>query len=140
MVDDVMLNKVAIIERCLARAREEYGGDERNLRDNLTRQDSIILNLQRACEAAIDLAMALVKAHRLGPPQESRHAFDLLHQAGLLDGELAARLARMVGFRNVAVRDYQRLNLDIVKAIVVERLGDFTAFTRRALELARRKG
>lgn len=46
MVDDVIVNKVATIERCLARVREEYGSDERNLRDNLTRQDSIILNLQ----------------------------------------------------------------------------------------------
>ena len=65
MVDDVIVNKVATIERCLARVCEEYGGDERNLRDNLTRQDSIILNLQRACEASIDLAMALVKVQLL---------------------------------------------------------------------------
>ena len=89
MVDDVVVNKVAAIERCLARVGEEYGADERNLRDNLTRQDSIILNLQRACEASIDLAMALVKVHRLGPPQESRHAFELLQDAGLLDAGLA---------------------------------------------------
>ena len=46
----------------------------------------------------------------------------------------------MVGFRNVAVHGYQRLNLDVVKAIVVERLGGFRAFARAALELARRKG
>lgn len=83
--------------------------------------------------------MALVKAHRLGPPQESRHAFDLLQDAGLLGRELTARMARMVGFRNVAVHDYQRPNLDIVKAIIVERLDDFGAFARVALELARRK-
>ena len=130
---------MAAIERCLARVGVEYGTDERNLRDNLTRQDSIILNLQRACEASIDLAMALVKAHRLGPPQESRHAFELLQDAGLLDAALAARMARMVGFRNVAVHDYQRLNLDIFKAIVLERLDDVRAFGRVALEVARRK-
>ena len=130
MVDDVILNKVAMIERCLARVREEYGGDERNLRENLTRQDSIILNLQRACEASIDLAMALVKRQRLGPPQESRHAFGLLEEAGGLDRELATRMARMVGFRNVAVHDYQRLNLDVVNAIVLHRLGDFEALPR----------
>jgi len=135
MVDDVLLNKVAIVERCLARIHEEYAGDERNLRENLTRQDSIILNLHRACEAAIDLAMALVKARHLGLPQESRHAFELLRDAGLLDGELARRMARMVGFRNVAVHDYQRLNLDVVKAIVTERLDDFRDFARRAVEL-----
>jgi len=136
MVDDVVLNKVASIERCLARVGEEYGGDDRNLRENLTRQDSIILNLQRACEAAIDLAMALVKTYRLGPPQESRHAFELLRDGGLLDPTLARRMAKMVGFRNVAVHDYQSPNLDIVKAIVTERLDDFRAFARRALEVA----
>ena len=139
MVDDVIVNKVATIERCLARVSEEYGGDERNLRDNLTRQDSIILNLQRACEASIDLAMALIKVYRLGPPQESRHAFELLEDAGLLDAELTARMARMVGFRTVTVHDYQSLNLDIVKAIILERLDDFRTFGRVALELARRK-
>ena len=139
MVDDVIVNKVAIIERCLTRVTEVYDGDERNLRHNLTRQDSIILNLGRACEASIDLAMALIKVHRLGPPQESRHAFELLAEAGLLDTELTMRMARVIGFRNVAVHDYQRLNLDIVKAIILERLDDFRAFGRVALELARRK-
>jgi hypothetical protein len=57
MVDDVPLNKVAIIERCLARIKEEYYGYEDELEVNLTRQDSIVLNLQRTCEAAISLAM-----------------------------------------------------------------------------------
>jgi uncharacterized protein YutE (UPF0331/DUF86 family) len=136
-VDDVVVNKVAVIERCVGRVRDVYAGDERHLREDLTKQDSIILNLQRACEASIDLAMALVKAHRLGPPLEGRHAFDLLQEAGLLDQGLAARMARMVGFRNVAVRGCQWLNLDVVKAIVVERLGDFRAFGRAALERAR---
>ena len=140
MVDDVVVNKVASIERCLARIREEYAGDERNLRENMTRQDSIIRNLQRACEASIDLAMTLVKARRLGPPQESRHAFELLRDAGLLDVDLAVRMARMVGFRNVAVHDYQNLNLDVVKAIVTERLEDFRAFARLALDFATRRG
>ena len=139
MVDDVLLNKVAIVERCLARIQDEYAGDERNLRENLTRQDSIILNLQRACEAVIDLAMALVKDRRLGPPQESRHAFELLRDAGLIDGDLVRRMAGMVGFRNVAVHDYRRLNLDVVNAIVTKRLGDFRDFARRALEISRRR-
>ena len=138
MVDDVVVNKVAIVERCLARIEAEYAGDQRNLRENLTRQDSIVLNLQRACETVIDLAMALVKDRRLGPPQESRHAFELLRDAGLIETDLARRMSAMVGFRNVAVHDYQRLNLDVVEAIVTRRLGDFLEFTRRAVEIGRR--
>ena len=70
MVDDVLLNKVAIIERCRARLENEYRGHEDELETNLTRQDSIILNLQRCCEAAIDLAMHVVRARGLGLPQE----------------------------------------------------------------------
>ena len=60
MPDDVILAKVEIIERCLHRIREEYAGVPANLYDNWTRQDSILLNLERACQASIDLALRLV--------------------------------------------------------------------------------
>ena len=95
MADDVVVNKVAIIERCLKRVREEYAGDERNISENFTRQDSIILNLQRACEAAIDLAMHLVRVNRLGVPQETREAFDLLHNAGIVDQRIRIPICRV---------------------------------------------
>lgn len=133
MADDVLLNKAAAIERAVARAREEYAGEDANLLRNQTRQDAIILNLQRACENSIDAAMHLVRVHRLGVPQETREAFDLLERAGHLDPSLANRLRKMVGFRNVAVHDYQKLNLDVVRAILVERLDDFLEFTRLLL-------
>ena len=133
MADDVLLNKAAAIERSVRRAREEYGGDEANLTADQTRQDAIILNLQRACESSIDAAMHLVRVHRLGIPQETREAFDLLEGAGRLTPTLAARLKKMVGFRNVAVHDYQRLNLVIVRQILVEHLDDFLEFTRLML-------
>lgn len=77
-----------------------------NLTDDLTRQDSIVLNIQRAWDAAVDLAMHLVRVQRLGIPQESRDAFELLVGAGTLDRQLADGLQRMVGFHNVAVHDY----------------------------------
>lgn len=133
MADDVVLNKAAIIERCVARVREEYADDPRNLTDNVTRQDSIILNLQRACEAAIDLAMHVVRRRRLGVPQETRDAFRLLQESGVLPPPLADRLMRMVGFRNVAIHNYRRLDLDIVRAIITAHLDDFLAFTAALL-------
>jgi uncharacterized protein YutE (UPF0331/DUF86 family) len=128
MADDVLLNKAAIIERCLQRVNEEYRGHEGELETNFTRQDSIVLNLQRACEAAIDLAMHVVRVYKLGLPQESRDAFALLNQAGLLDEAIARRMQAMVGFRNVAVHAYRKLSLPVVKAIIEQRLDDFTAF------------
>lgn len=129
MVDDVVVNKAAVIERCVARVREEYAGDPRRLRDDITRQDSILLNLQRACEAAIDLAMHVVRVRRLGVPQETREAFEMLRDAQLLDEALAGRMIRMVGFRNVAIHDYRKLDLDIVERIVTDHLDEFLALS-----------
>ena len=132
-MDDVALNKAAVIERCLRRVREVYADDERNLRDDLTRQDSIIVNLQRACEAAIELAMHFVRVQQLGIPQDSREAFDILASAGLFPREQAEKLRRMVGFRTVAVHDYQALNLDIVREIIRTHLDDLGAFAEWAV-------
>lgn len=135
MVDDVLVNKAAAIERAVLRALEEYGGDAANLRTHQTRQDAILLNLQRACEGSIDAAMHLVRVHRLGVPQDTRDAFDLLEKAGRLDQDLSSRLKKMVGFRNIAVHDYQKLNLDIVQRILDEHIEDFRAFSRLLLRV-----
>lgn len=129
MADDVILNKASSIERCLRRIDEEYAGSEQNLVGNQTKQDAIVLNLQRACETAIDLAMYVVSQRKLGVPQDSRDAFTLLQTAGLLEADLATRMQRMVGFRNVAVHEYARLNLDVVRTIITRQLGDFRTFS-----------
>ena len=133
-MDDVIVNKAANIERCIQRVLEVYAGDPRSL-DDLTKQDSIVLNLQRACEASIDLAMHIVSRKRLGVPQSSREAFELLAQAQLISEELMVSLKGMVGFRNIAVHHYQALRLEVVVQIIEERLDDISSFKRRALSL-----
>ena len=140
MPDDVVLNKVAVIERCLARIREEYQGHEAELMTDFTRQDSIILNLLRACEAAIDVAMHLARVRRLGIPQESRDAFTLLEQAKLIPGDLSQRLQAMVGFRNIAIHDYQKLNLEVVRSVLSKYLADFEVFGQCLLALSDHSG
>ena len=135
-MDDVIVHKVAVLERCVARVREVHGGDDDALLKDQLRQDSIVLNLQRGCEAAIDLAMHIVRTKKLGVPQESRDAFRLLEGAGVLPPELSANLQRMVGFRRVAVHAYQSLDLGVVRAVVATGLGDLQAFARLALSLS----
>lgn len=133
MKSDVILNKISVIERCMKRIDEVYEGTPANLED-FTKQDSIILNIQRACEASIDLAMHIVADRRLGLPQSSRDAFDMLHKDDVIDEETAKRLKAMVGFRNIAVHDYQTLNIEILKEIVEHHLGDFSDYTRQILK------
>ena len=127
MVDDIVLNKVATIERCVARIQEVHAGQEEHLTKDFTKQDSIVLNLQRA--------MHIVRMRRLGVPQDSRSAFELLQSGSVLNRELSEQMQHMVGFRNIAVHDYTNLNLAIVHAIITEHLSDFLAFTKKMLSL-----
>lgn len=106
MVDDVVVNKSATIQRCLARVREEYG-DGTGLESDLRRQDALVLNLLRACETAIDLATHAVRKGSLGVPQSSRDAFALLANGDGIDPDLAeatrSRLAQYhvrIGYLN----------------------------------------
>jgi uncharacterized protein YutE (UPF0331/DUF86 family) len=131
-MDDVLVAKAAVVERCLARVEEEYAGDPANLR-NFTRQDAIVLNLQRACEACIDIASRVILLRRLGVPTSSRDAFAVLEREGLLEAELGRPLQRMVGFRNVAVHAYESLELDVVRGIVEHELATLRAFARWAV-------
>ncbi|NBC31762.1 MAG: DUF86 domain-containing protein [Alphaproteobacteria bacterium] len=134
MVDDVLVNKAATIERCVARAREEYNKDPKSFARDFTRQDAAVLNIQRACEACLDIGQHLVRRHGLGIPQTARDVFRLLAEAGIIDGPLAGALQRMVGFRNIAVHDYMRLQIPIVMSVIERHLDDFTTFSATVLK------
>lgn len=132
MTDDITINKAAIIRRCLARVREDYQDNPSRL-DDFTIQDAIVLNLLRACEASIDLAMHRVAADRLGIPQHSRDAFDLLLHHGQLTSAAAQAMKNMVGFRNIAIHSYQQLQRPILEAILDQHLLDFESYLKEML-------
>ncbi|UZE13420.1 type VII toxin-antitoxin system HepT family RNase toxin [Pseudomonas sp. B21-053] len=128
MVDDVLINKAASIERCVARAREEYEKDPVSFATDLTRQDAAILNIQRACEAALDMGQHLIRRERLGVPQSARDVFELLSKGGWVNASLLGSLKNMVRFRNIAVHEYQPLQLPITVAIITKHLDDFLQY------------
>ncbi len=131
---DVILNKIQTIERCLKRIREEYVGYEEEFEKNHTKQDSVILNLERASQASIDMATHIVKLEGLGLPNTSRELFDLLLKNHIISEDSCRQMQGMVGFRNIAVHDYQSLNLEIVVTIVEKHLEDFEGFMREVFE------
>lgn len=133
MADDVLLNKAAVIERAVARAREEYAASADFARD-FTRQDAAVLNIQRACEAALDMGQHIVRREKLGLPQSSREVFALLAQQGWIDEALAAALKNMVGFRNIAVHAYQELSVPIVIAVITRHLDECLRFSQTLLQ------
>ena len=88
-----------------------YRDSENELEANFTKQDTILLNIQRMCEASIDAAMHMVRRHRLGIPRDSRQAFTMLVNANLLDWQIGKHLEAMVGVRNTAVHNYTEIDM-----------------------------
>ena len=128
MADDVILNEAATIERRVLRAREEYGRDAEGFASDFTRQDAAVMNILRACEAALDMGQHVVRRERLGVPQSARDVFALLSQGGWIDAGLADALRRMVGYRNIAVHDDQAPHLPITVSIITTHLDALLRF------------
>lgn len=136
MADDVLLKKAAIVERSVGRAREEYAAAGAGFATDFTRQDAAVMNIQRACEAAVDMANHIVRRDRLGVVSSARESFDTLVSAGFITQELAEAMKRMVGFRNLAVHDYQRLLLAVAERVIQRDLDDLLAFSEVVVRLA----
>ena len=134
MPDNVIVGKAEIIERCIKRAREELAASA-NFETDYTRQDAAILNVERACEAGIDIMTRIVRVHGLGIPSSTRDGFDRLVKADIIAQSLADRLMRMVAFRNLAVHQYQKLDIAIVRAVIEKSLDDLLEFSAIALRL-----
>ncbi len=126
--DDILLSKSVIIERCVKRMREEYTMCP--ALDNFTHVDALTLNIERACQAAIDMANHIVAQKRLGVPRSSSHSFLLLAENQIISEDLAHSLGKMAGFRNIAVHSYQELDQAILSLVAEEGYNDFIDFCR----------
>ncbi len=134
MADSVIVNKIRSIELSLMQVSKYYKGNESDFDTNFMRQDAILLNLQRACEFSLDLCNHLIKTRKLGVPQNSKQTFEILEQEKVISPELSKRMTNMVGFRNIAVHEYSKLDIQIVKSILENRLQDFRDFVKIALK------
>ncbi|MGH8626047.1 MAG: type VII toxin-antitoxin system HepT family RNase toxin [Gammaproteobacteria bacterium] len=122
------------MERCIAQARKYYAmKGELPFKEDYLKQDAIALNVQRACELCIDIANHLIKTKKLGLPQDSKDSFSLLQRGGLINEAMMASLRAMVGFRNILVHQYQKLDLDIMGDIIEHRLDALLDFANTAL-------
>lgn len=129
----VILNKYSIIERCINRINEIYEGNPKNLQD-FNKQDAIILNLQRACQAAIDIGMYIISRRKLGIPQSKKGTFTVLEENKIITPEMAKNMKSMLKFRNIAIHEYQELDLGVVQEVIENHLNDLQTFAREMLK------
>ncbi len=124
---DVVFAKAASIQKCLRRIKEVTALNPDSL-DEMNIQDIFVLNLQRAVQSTIDLAAHIIASEGLGVPDTIKDNIVRLEQAGILSKDLSRKAQSMVGFRNIAIHEYQALNVDILKTILVKHLKDLEDF------------
>ena len=125
---DLLAKKLALIETSVRELRTLARPE--NVTRDVKEQRFVEHTLQVAIQAALDVASHVVSDERLGEPRTNRDLFMFLARQGLLPAELADRLGRMAGFRNVLVHGYQDVDLAIVRDILVNRLDDLLGFVR----------
>lgn len=91
MKDDIIINKIETIKKCIKRVEEEYENNPSNL-ENCTKQDSIILNIQRLCEAGIELGIHVIRINKYGIPQSSQEVFRILEKNNVISKDLSKKL------------------------------------------------
>jgi len=122
--EDVVLAKIAIIKKCVASIVEIQAADL----EPWMMEDLSVLNLQRAIQAAIDLAHVVIAKYGFGLPSDYGQSFDILAKHHIVDCENTKILKKMVGFRNISVHEYQEINGEIVKSIIEHHLDDFEVY------------
>ena len=127
---EVVEQKLESLRHCLQRIEAKCPADAQTLATDPDLQDIVALNLSRAVQVCVDIGAHLISGMDVPPPDTMGQTFDLLAQAGVLTAALAGSLTKAVGFRNIAVHNYEAINWHIVHSIAKNHLVDFTEFAK----------
>lgn len=130
----VLSAKCNAIEHHLARIREKRQVDLDLFLKDLDRQESILFNFHIAIQNCIDIAAHVVSEKELGIAGSTNELFYLLEENGIIDHGLTERLVRAVGFRNLIVHEYGKVDLEIVYRAAWESIEDLREFMRAIVE------
>jgi len=127
--------KLESLRRSIQRVKEKCPKNAAALGSDYDAQDILSLNLTRAVQMCVDIGTHLVAGSEFPPPATMGKTFDILCEAGIITADLADRLKKAVGFRNLAVHNYESINWAIVFAIATAHLQDFEEFAKAVARL-----
>jgi uncharacterized protein YutE (UPF0331/DUF86 family) len=131
---EVIEQKLESLRRCLQRIQEKCPSSAETLARDLDMQDIVALNLTRAIQLCVDIGAHLIAGKDAHPPVTMGQTFDVLAELGVINTKLAIRMKKAVGFRNIAVHNYEAINWQIVHAIATSHLSDFKDFAQAVIQ------
>lgn len=132
----IVYEKLESLRRCIERIEQRRLTSAEALIADVDTQDILTLNLTRAVQLCVDVAVSLLSNMSHPAPATMGEAFLGLSEQGVIDEELAQRLRAAVGFRNLAVHAYDKIDWGIVHRLSYEGLDDLKAFSRQVASAA----
>ena len=125
-----MLVKASSVRRHLNRVVEKRDIDLQIFMRDVDRQESILFNLQMAIQNCIDMAAHIISEEGFGVPGSTNEMFYLLEENGYLDTELTEKMVKAVGFRNLIVHEYGKVELKQVFEVAQNNIEDLNEYLR----------
>lgn len=131
MVDiDLIMAKAGSVEKHLRRIRLKTDIDIKDFMNNVDIQESILFNIQMGIQNCIDIAAHIISDEGLGVPGSTNEMFYLLEDNGFLSRDLAEKMAKAVGFRNLMVHEYGKIEMDQVFEMAKKDIDDLTDYLK----------
>jgi len=135
-MDELVLEKkIDSILRCIQRVESRIPSTKEEFIEDLDAQDVIVLNLTRIIQLCVDIAMHVIAQTNIDAPQTMSQSFERLKRLNIVDKNLADKLKKSVGFRNIAVHNYDELDLDLTFDIASKHINDFKSFIKQITAL-----
>ena len=130
MVDRGLINRKIVL---LAQAKKElasYGIKSlEEFRKSHRDQKAVQKTLQEMVEICMDIGKHIIADEGFRFPEDSKDIFAVLNENGVLSKKTTSIMSDMVGFRNIVVHLYEKIDLEIVFGILKKHLKDFDVFS-----------
>jgi len=131
--------KISEIQQSLERLGDiSSKGKEAFLKESNLR-DSAKYRLITAIEAAISICNHIAARKFKRAPQSYSDCFMILHELGVISGDLAKRLGDMARFRNMLVHIYWEINDEKIYTILTGELVDLENYIKEIVEYMDKK-
>ena len=124
----VIASKLESLRRCLDRIRSKKPDTLNQLLEDIDMQDILALNLERSIQLCVDIANHILSSLDDAPAMSMAESFERLSENEIISVELAGNLRRAVGFRNLSVHAYDKIDWSLVWTNFESDLNDLMNF------------
>jgi len=125
---NILVAKVTTIEKCINKVKEKRSATIDEFMVDEDSQDIVLFNLMQAIQGCVDMAAHIVSDEGYGMAGSMNDFFYLLRGRNIIDVDLQEKLISAVGFRNLVVHEYAKLDMNLVYDIATHGINDLESF------------